>query len=196
DLGPDQTWLGGLVGRGEADERGLPFAVVQKRRVEGDWIAPVREPTLAGDAHLHGVPTVRGQRLERPVDQYGLRSVETGDLFAVEPNLGRALLPVRLIAGGGPGQARRGGRGEGAVSAALDTDGTDSGGAHRCVLSLSALDRAGGHTGDDLAVEEDVHDQRWDGDQQDVGEQQVPLVHRLAHEVVQGQLNSGVVLSG
>ena len=50
----------------------------------------------------------------------------------------------------------------------------------------SALDRPGGHAFDDLPVEEDEHDQRWDGDQQDGGEHQVVLGRELALEVQQG----------
>src|SRR5688500_18429569 len=38
----------------------------------------------------------------------------------------------------------------------------------------SSLDGAGGHTRDDLAVEEQEHDQRRNRDEQDVHEQQVP----------------------
>ncbi len=57
----------------------------------------------------------------------------------------------------------------------------------------SALDRAGRHAFDDLAVEEDEHDQRWDGDQQDGGEQQVVLGVELALEVEQGELDGGVL---
>src|SRR5215212_4506091 len=57
----------------------------------------------------------------------------------------------------------------------------------------SALDGAGGHALDDLPVEEDEHDQRWDGDQQDGGEQQVVLGGELALEVEQGELNGGVL---
>lgn len=32
----------------------------------------------------------------------------------------------------------------------------------------SAFDRARGQTGNDLLLEEDIHDQRWDGDDNDV----------------------------
>src|SRR5262245_21158202 len=45
------------------------------------------------------------------------------------------------------------------------------------------LDRSGDHARHDLAVEEDVHDQRWDGDEQDVREQQVVGAHVLALEI-------------
>ena len=38
-------------------------------------------------------------------------------------------------------------------------------------LRASALDRAGGHSLDDLPVEEKEHDERRDGDQQDVHEE-------------------------
>src|SRR5688572_15852903 len=60
----------------------------------------------------------------------------------------------------------------------------------------SALDRACGHALDDLPVEEDEHDQRRDGDQQDRGEEQVVLGGELALEVEQGELHGGVLGSG
>src|SRR5690606_34353916 len=59
---------------------------------------------------------------------------------------------------------------------------------------FSALDGAGGHPGDDLAVEEQEHHQRRDGDEQDVGEQQVVLGLVLALEVVERELHGGVEL--
>jgi hypothetical protein len=63
-------------------------------------------------------------------------------------------------------------------------------------IKPSALDRARCHPCDDLPVEENEQDQRWDGDQQDGGEQQVVLGCELALEVEQGELNGGVLGSG
>src|SRR5215213_11328403 len=59
-----------------------------------------------------------------------------------------------------------------------------------------ALDRAGGQTFDDPAVEEQVEQQRRDGDEQDVGEQQVVLGVELALEVEHRQLHGGVLVPG
>ena len=60
-------------------------------------------------------------------------------------------------------------------------------------LNRSAFHRPRGQSGHDLPVEEDVHQQRRNRDQQDVGEQQVPRRLELALEVVQGELHRGVL---
>ncbi|AGZ42138.1 DeoR family transcriptional regulator [Actinoplanes friuliensis DSM 7358] len=59
----------------------------------------------------------------------------------------------------------------------------------------SALDGPRGHAGDDLAVEDEEHQQRRDRDQQDVGEEQVELGVVLAGEVVEGQLHGRVLVA-
>ena len=66
----------------------------------------------------------------------------------------------------------------------------------RGLLPISPLDGAGCQARHDLPVEEHVHDQWWDGDEQDVHEEQVPRCLVLAKEVVQRQLDGRVLFAG
>jgi hypothetical protein len=60
------------------------------------------------------------------------------------------------------------------------------------VSATLALNRAGRQTRNELMLEEDKHDQRWNGDDDYICEEQVLLRAELADEAEQGQLRRDV----
>ena len=52
------------------------------------------------------------------------------------------------------------------------------------------------HSGNDLPLEEQEHDERQDGDDQHVCEEQIPSRAKLAHETEQGQLGRDIFIPG
>src|SRR5215469_13658487 len=65
----------------------------------------------------------------------------------------------------------------------------------RCPAAVSTFDGPAREAGNDLPVGEDVGDQRWDRDEQDVHEQQVVETQVLALEREQGELDRRVLIA-